>query len=131
LDADWADPADAPASNEVANCHIRRCAADSRGGVGIWTAFSTDTRIAHNLVHDLPYTGISVGFRWNPKPTSQARCVVEYNHIYDVMKQLADGGGIYTLGFQPGTTLRGNRIHDVLRSEYAHGGARDISSGGS
>ncbi|MEI6211440.1 MAG: LamG-like jellyroll fold domain-containing protein, partial [bacterium] len=123
LDADWADPADAPASNEVANCHIRRCAADSRGGVGIWTAFSTDTRIAHNLVHDLPYTGISVGFKWNSNPTTQARCVVEYNHIYDVMKQLADGGGIYTLGFQPGTTLRGNRIHDVLRSEYAHGGA--------
>jgi len=40
-----------------------------------------------------------------------------------VMKALADGGGIYTLGFQPGTVLRGNLIHDVHRSAYAHGGA--------
>jgi hypothetical protein len=39
------------------------------------------------------------------------------------MKTLADGGGIYTLGLQPGTVLRGNHIHDVHRSAYAHGGA--------
>jgi len=39
------------------------------------------------------------------------------------MKKLADGGGIYTLGLQPGTVLRGNHIHDVPRSAYAQGGA--------
>ena len=123
LDADWADPADAPAGNEVANCVIRRCGADSRGAVGVFVAFSADTRVAHNVIHDLPYTGVSIGYRWNTTPTSQVRCVAEYNHIYDVMKTLADGGGIYTLGFQPGTVLRGNLIHDVHRSAYAHGGA--------
>ena len=123
LDADWADPADAPASNEVSNCVIQRCGADSRGGVGIFVGFSADTRLAHNVIHDLPYTGVSIGYRWNTTPTSQVRCVAEYNHIYNVMKTLADGGGFYTLGFQPGTVLRGNLIHDVHRSAYAHGGA--------
>ncbi len=123
LDADWDDPSDAPAGNEVANCLIRRCGEDSRGAVGIYVAFSADTRIAHNHVHDMPYTGISIGYRWNTTPTSQTRCVAEYNHIHDVMKKLADGGGIYTLGFQPGTVLRGNHIHDVHRSAFAHGGA--------
>lgn len=123
LDADWADPADAPAANTIANCVIRRCGADSRGAVGVFVAFSADTRVAHNVIHDLPYTGVSVGYRWDTTPTSQVRCVVEYNHIYDVMKTLADGGGVYTLGLQPGTVLRGNLIHDVHRSAYAHGGA--------
>jgi hypothetical protein len=123
LAADWVDPADAPASNEVSNCVIQRCGADSRGAVGIFVAFSADTRVAHNVIHDLPYTGISIGYRWDTTPTSQIRCLAEYNHIYDVMKTLADGGGVYTLGFQPGSVLRGNLIHDVHRSIYAHGGA--------
>lgn len=123
LDADWEDPADAPMSNEVANCHIQRCGADSLGSVGIFVAFSADTRVTHNHIHDMPYTGISVGYLWNTKPTTQVRCIVEYNHIHDVMQKLADGGGIYTLGFQPGTVLRGNHIHDVHRSAHAHGGA--------
>ena len=123
LDADWADPTDAPVGNEVANCVIRRCGADSRGAVGVFVAFSADTRVAHNVIYDQPYTGMSIGYRWNTTPTTQVRCIAEYNHIYDVMKTLADGGGIYTLGFQPGTVLRGNLIHDVHRSAYAHGGA--------
>jgi hypothetical protein len=123
LDADWADPTDAPVGNEVLNCVIRRCGADSRGAVGVFVAFSADTRVAHNVIYDQPYTGMSIGYRWNTTPTTQVRCVAEYNHIYDVMKTLADGGGIYTLGFQPGTVLRGNLIHDVHRSAYAHGGA--------
>jgi hypothetical protein len=121
LDADWKDPADAPTGNEVVNCHIQRCGADSQGSCGVYAAFSDDTRVAHNLIHDMPYTGISLGFRWDARPSTQTRCVVESNHIHDVMKKLADGGGIYTLGVQPGTVLRGNHIHDIRRSTLAVG----------
>jgi len=123
LDADWKDPADAPQGHIVVNNLIQRCGAVSHGSVGVFAAFSGDTRIAHNRIRDMPYTGISIGFRWNPSPTSQKNCIVELNHIHDVMQMLADGGGIYTLGFQPGTVLRGNLIHHVHRSRFAHGGA--------
>ena len=123
FDYDWEDPEEVPAGNAVLNCHVHACGAQLFGAVGIFAAFSRDTRIAHNRVEDLPYTGISIGFRWDVTPTSQQGCVVEYNHILDVMRILADGGGIYTLGLQPGTVLRGNLIHDVHRSPYTHGGA--------
>ncbi len=123
LDKDWDDDRDIPVANEVSNCRIHHCAAESFGAVGLFAAFSKNTRISHNHVADMPYTGISIGFRWNTTPTSQSHCIVEYNQIHDVMTRIADGGGIYTLGYQPGTILRGNHIYNVYRSSYAHGGA--------
>jgi hypothetical protein len=123
ISADWADPNDVPTGNEVTNCHVTRCGAESFGAVGIFAAFSADTRIAHNHIHDMPYTGISIGYRWDTSKTSNTRSSVEYNHIHDVMKKLADGGGIYTLGYQPGSILRGNHIYNVHRSSFAHGKA--------
>jgi hypothetical protein len=35
--------------------------------------------------------------------------------VYDVLKRLGDGGALYTLGFQPGSVIRGNHFHDVCR----------------
>ena len=55
--------------------------------------------------------------------SSQRDTHIEYNHVYDTMKMLADGGCLYTLGLQPGTVIRGNVFHNVHRSRYAHGGA--------
>jgi GH141 insertion domain len=123
LSADWKDPANVPVGNAVVGCSIRNCGAVNHGCVGVWDGFCAETRIAHNVVTSMPYTGVSIGFRWNESETSQRGTVVEYNHIHDVMKMLADGGCIYTLGYQPGTVLRGNVLHDAHRSAYAHGGA--------
>ncbi|UCH36268.1 MAG: right-handed parallel beta-helix repeat-containing protein [Armatimonadota bacterium] len=109
--------ADVPRRNVIRDNRVEDCGVEYHGAVGIWVAFTDGTVVAHNLVHDLPYTGISVGFIWNDTPTVCRGNVVEYNHIHDVMKLLADGGGIYTLGLQPGTVLRGNLIHDVHRHE--------------
>jgi len=74
---------------------------------------AADTEIRHNTIRQLPYTGVSVGWLWNPEPTPCQGTIVEANHIHDVMQVLSDGGGIYTLGWQPGAVLRGNLIHSV------------------
>jgi hypothetical protein len=118
---DWKDAEEIPRRNLVSNCYVHDCGTEDLGAVGIFEAFAQKSRISHNLLNNLPYTGISIGFRWDVTPTSQRECTVEYNHIHNVMKSLADGGGIYTLGFQPGTVLKGNLIHDVRRSADAGG----------
>ena len=123
LAADWSSPDFAPVDNEIASNEVTRCGAVQFGAVGVADLFSKGTQIRHNHVWDMPYTGISVGFRWNTSPTSERNGRIEFNHIHDCMKLLADGGGIYTLGFQPDAVLRGNLIHDIHRSATAHGGA--------
>lgn len=110
-----------PDGCRVANNHIFACGREFYGAIGIWVGFARATRVAHNLVHDLPYTGISVGWEWNDSPTPCKENLVEWNHVYDVMNRLCDGGCIYTLGFQPGTILRGNHLHAVHRSPMAQG----------
>ncbi len=110
-----------PKDHRVENNHVHACGRDDYGAVGIWVGMSQRATIAHNLVHDLPYTGISVGWQWNPQPTACKENLVEANHVYDVMNRLCDGGCIYTLGFQPGTVIRGNHLHDVHRSAFAQG----------
>jgi hypothetical protein len=108
-----------PMGCRVSNNHIHDCGIDYSGAVGIWVGFAETTFVSHNLIHTLPYSGISVGWMWNPQPTACKGNVIEFNHIHDVMNRLGDGGGIYTLGFQPGTVLRSNLIHDVHRSALA------------
>ncbi len=119
---DYKPPAaDVPRGNRITNNYIHGCGADYYGSVGIYIGFTDGTVAAHNILHDLPYTGISVGMMWGGRPTTCRKNVVEYNHIYDVMKKMGDGAGIYTLGIQPGTVIRGNVIHDVRRSPFARG----------
>jgi hypothetical protein len=83
------------------------------GAVGIWVGMANNIVVERNELKNLPYTGISVGWTWNPTPTITGRNRIEANHIHHIMQALSDGAGIYTLGRQPGTILRGNWIHDV------------------
>jgi hypothetical protein len=93
------------------------------GAVGIWTGLTSGNVIANNRVHDMPYTGISVGWEWNPKMTDAGGHRITRNHVHDVMKILSDGGGIYTLGRQPHTEISGNLIHNIHRNPVTARGA--------
>jgi hypothetical protein len=99
--------------NVVSNCLVERCGQLFYGAVGVWVGITDGTVVRHCEIRDLPYTGVSVGWRWDTVPTACANNLVENCHIHHVMQLLSDGGGIYTLGRQPGTVLRGNHIHDI------------------
>jgi hypothetical protein len=86
---------------------------------GVWAGIVKGLAVRHNEIRDLPYSGIAVGWCWGYASTSCAGNAIEFNHIHHVMKLIQDGGGIYTLGQQPGTVIRGNVIHDALRGPFA------------
>lgn len=104
---------DVATGNELSNSLIERCGTVLHGAVGVWVGLTDGTVISRNDLVDLPYTGVSVGWIWNPSPSPCRANRVEGNHIRRVMQVLSDGGGIYTLGRQAGSALVGNLIHDV------------------
>lgn len=119
--ADWKNPADVPTGNEITNCYIHHCGEELWGGHGIFDAMTKDTKIRRNEVAWIPYGGIATGYVWNTERTSQENCLIENNHIYEVMLRLNDSGCVYTLGFQPGSVIRGNLMHGVRIGGYAGG----------
>jgi hypothetical protein len=102
------------ADNEIA--HAGRM---FMSAVGIWVGHSAGNQIVHNHIQDLHYSGISVGWQWDFKPSKAVSNIVKFNHIHDLgHRLLSDMGGIYTLGVSPGTRLRYNVIHDVQARAY-------------
>ncbi|QNN21981.1 right-handed parallel beta-helix repeat-containing protein [Planctomycetales bacterium ZRK34] len=86
------------------------------GAIGVWIGMADHVNFEHNLVRYTPYTGVSLGWQWNDKPTNCGNNTLANNHIHHNMQTLSDGGGIYTLGRMPGTKIIGNVIHDIPRN---------------
>ena len=91
--------------NVVTNNHIHHCGRIFFGGTGIVNPEGVRTRIAHNLIHDMPYCGIRGG-NWGIELNE----VIEYNHVYHVMNMLDDGACIFNCGI--GSVIRNNLVHD-------------------
>ena len=109
--------------NSILDNEIFSCGRKYFAGCGILLMHTYENKVMHNTIHDLFYTGISVGWTWGYQSSVCRDNRIEKNHIYDLGQGLlSDMAGIYTLGPQPGTVIRGNVIHDVKARHYGgHG----------
>ncbi|MFV0290130.1 MAG: right-handed parallel beta-helix repeat-containing protein [Mangrovibacterium sp.] len=90
------------------------------GCVGIGAGFVSDILIEHNEIRNLNYSGVSLGWGWTGTVHCMKNNMVTDNYIHHFAKNMYDVAGIYTLGMQPNTELRGNRIENLLKAPYAH-----------
>ena len=107
-------------NNVVSDNYIHHGGKIAHCAVGILICHSGGNTVSHNHIHDLYYTGISVGWTWGyNENVVSTHNLIEYNHIHDIGHGwLSDMGGIYTLGLSTGTVLRRNLIHDVNCDVY-------------
>jgi hypothetical protein len=106
--------------NTVENNWVHRVGAEYAGGTGILVSETQHSTIAHNQVNDTPYTGIVLAGNESGSGTTAGQRALD-NRVFDVMKVLADGGGIYLTSpqgssFADGAVISGNLVHDVIRN---------------
>jgi hypothetical protein len=103
---------------------------DYRGITSFLPTYVTNATITHNEVYNMPYSGISDGFGWgandaggsndyanrglyNFQPrygtaTTASNNQITGNYVHDIMRQMNDGGCVYTLSANPGGLISGN-----------------------
>lgn len=105
--------------NVIKNNKITYCGNKYFSACGILLCNSYENTIAHNEIGYLYYTGISCGWVWGYANNISHDNIIEKNHIHHLGQgKLSDMGGIYLLGKQPGTIVRGNLIHDITAKHY-------------
>lgn len=90
------------------------------GSCAIAAGYVSGIDISHNEIHDVPYTGISLGWGWNRDSVCMRDNRIHANLIYQYGQHMYDCAGIYTLGNQPGTVIDENVVRDIAHPPYVH-----------
>ncbi len=118
--------------NVIEDCSITDGGRIHHQAIGVWIGQSPGNRLAHNLISDFDYSGISIGWTWGYGPSAAVGNTVEYNEVRNlgvrkgnIEPPLGDMGGIYTLGTQSdatrATTIHHNYFHDIAGRSIAWG----------
>ena len=118
----WADPLgkDDHKGYRIANNHIHHCGLDYFGAIGIFIGSAQEAVVAHNLIHDIAYSGIVLSGNEDKDLPFARDNTIEANHIHDVMKTAVDGAGLYVSFPQAGAgaAIRRNWIHSLRPSTF-------------
>jgi hypothetical protein len=138
--------------NTIAGNLVSHVAREYPDAPGIFSGFAGETRIVHNTVENVPWTGIALGWGWGlldpggfpglpgasqyqwgrwDTPTPNRDSVIADNTIRNYLGLLWDGGGIYTTGFQGTSPANGLRIErNVIYDKRPSAGGNSIYTDG-
>lgn len=94
----------------VKNNTIKKIGLIYDDSVAIFSGYAFNVKIQDNIIEDVPYSAISVGWGWTSELTALGSNLISGNFIKGGMKNLTDGGGIYLLSRQDNTIVENNYI---------------------
>lgn len=97
---------------------IEDCTNEDWGCVGIGAGYVADVMICDNELRELNYSGICVGWGWTPLNSGMRNNHILRNKVHHFAKMLYDAGGIYTLSYQPGSSIEDNQLTDIYPPRY-------------
>jgi hypothetical protein len=97
---------------------ITDCGREYMAAPAVSVIWGRNIEIAHNLIRNNAYSGISVGWGWTnyswgngmPVSTVTKDVKVNFNIVENVCNAMHDGSSIYTLGLLPGSEINGNYL---------------------
>lgn len=108
---------------KIENNLIRRVSTEYIQCPAITMYYGNAVKIKHNDISGTPYSGMSIGWGWEATSlwSDYSRNVdISYNKIENVLKQLKDGGPIYTLGHLYESRITNNYVRK--NNDKAYGG---------
>jgi hypothetical protein len=133
---------------------VTRIGAEYQDQSAVTAAYPQYTDVSYNEIFDVPYTGISMGIGWGRNdpdpidkectttngtttcqwngfttPTPLRNNTVTHNYIHEVMRDMEDGGAIYTESDQPGSVISDNYLRnpDAWFGVYMDNGTQHYS----
>ena len=105
----------------IDNNYIARIGEFNLGAPGIQLYYTEDAVISHNVIKDVPYSGICVGWGWlnTLDSTTAKNNKILNNHIENYAMRTYDAGGVYLLGTQTGNLVEGNHMINQPNVYYA------------
>ncbi len=111
----------------VVRCRVKDVGMEDWGASAINAGYVSSTTIAQNEVSGCKWSGICLGWGWLPAPKEKSSLRrwpmrdnhLTGNHVFDFGLQLHDCGALYTLSFQPGSSIEGNRLERMGRAPFA------------
>jgi hypothetical protein len=104
---------------EISDCEISGGGVVNAEGVGVLFTNISDSKATHNDIHDLLYSGVSVGWVWGYRGSVSQRNEISFNRIYNLGGRImSDLAGVYTLGTSHGTVISNNVIFNVKARYY-------------
>ena len=104
---------------EVSDCEIADAGKVNSEGVGVLFTHVSDSKVVHNDIHDILYSGVSVGWVWGYRGSVAQRNEIAFNRIRNLgAGVMSDLAGVYTLGTSYGTAVTNNVISNVKARYY-------------